>query len=191
MLLVTGSVEHSRQMLRRKSSMFDDSTSYAALLKERLKEVSHNIVGAEPVLPEDDTYDEVVKSDSVTLKSSIVKLKYANTYRMESYKKFQVHLVQARAEQILKDRVTKFNYDPEIYSPMSVSLASEILAAVKEMGFDRYKYIVRVLIVENKGQGLNMSSRWLWNVEKDNWASAVLKTPSLISLAVIFAVYFD
>lgn len=171
--------------------MFDDSNSYAALLKERMKDVSHNIVGSEPAIPDDETYDEVVKSDSVTLKSSIVKLKYANTYRMESNKKFQVHLVQAKAEQILKDRVTTINYDPEIYGPMSVSLASEILAAVKEMGFDRYKYIVRVLIVENKGQGLNMSSRWLWNVERDNWASAILKTSSLISLAVIFAVYFD
>ncbi|XP_069463541.1 dynein light chain Tctex-type protein 2 isoform X2 [Ambystoma mexicanum] len=149
-------IKMSKTPAKRKRSMFAERDSYAGLMKERMKDANHHIVATEPGISEEDGFDDLGRSDSITMKPSIVRLKYANTYRMEPHKKFQVHLVEAKAEQILKDKVTTITYDPEICAPLCISMANEILAAVKEMGFDRYKYVVRVTIAENKGQGMNL-----------------------------------
>uniref|UniRef100_A0A8D0GFM5 Tctex1 domain-containing protein 3 n=1 Tax=Sphenodon punctatus TaxID=8508 RepID=A0A8D0GFM5_SPHPU len=72
-----------------------------------------------------------------------------------------------------------------------MSLSEEILAAVKDLGFDRYKYVVQVFIVEKTGQSIQIASRWIWDVARDNWVSALHETEYLLSLALIIACYFE
>ncbi|XP_074524641.1 dynein light chain Tctex-type protein 2B isoform X1 [Halichoeres trimaculatus] len=64
-------------------------------------------------------------------------------------------------------------YDPEEVSELSRSLADCIKDKVKSSGFDRYKLVVQVVIGEQRGQGVKMSSKCLWDADTDNYAEDV------------------
>ncbi|CAM2111528.1 unnamed protein product [Caretta caretta] len=119
----------------RRLSMFEKD-SHAQLLKDRMRNSSHEVHGMEPM--DGESFAEFGKSEIFTLKTSMAKIKYANTYRMEPYRKFQAHLVRNKAQLIL-----------------------------------------------------TMSSRWVWDVARDNWVSAKCETESFISLALIMACYYE
>ena len=43
------------------------------------------------------------------------------------------------------------------------------------MGFPRYKFVCTVTIGEHKSQGIKVTSRCLWDMKTDNFASATFK----------------
>ncbi|XP_026936783.1 dynein light chain Tctex-type protein 2 isoform X3 [Sagmatias obliquidens] len=84
----------------RRPSMFEKE-AYAQILKERLRESIHDVQYVEP--PFDDAIADIGKE----WKSTLAKLKFANSYRMEPLKKFQAYSVEAKVQQILKVFVAK------------------------------------------------------------------------------------
>ncbi|KAM5284756.1 dynein light chain Tctex-type protein 2, partial [Hipposideros larvatus] len=69
---------------------------YAQILRERLKESSHDVQYIEPLF--DDSITDIGKE----WKSTLAKLRFANSYRMEPLKKFQAYSVETKVQQILK-----------------------------------------------------------------------------------------
>uniref|UniRef100_A0A8C2SU90 Dynein light chain Tctex-type 2 n=1 Tax=Coturnix japonica TaxID=93934 RepID=A0A8C2SU90_COTJA len=119
------------------------------------------------------------------------KIKYLNTYRLEPFNKFQDQLVRSKAQAILTNKLQETKYDAGSSPSLCTSLSEEILKATKEMGFDRYKYVVTVLIAEKAGQSINVASRWVWDVQRDTWVSAECETKTFIALALIMACYYE
>ncbi|XP_075780804.1 dynein light chain Tctex-type protein 2 isoform X2 [Pelodiscus sinensis] len=171
----------------RRLSMFEKD-NHAQVVKERMRSSSHEVHGMEPM--DNESFAEFGKSEIFSLKASMAKIKYANTYKMEPYRKFEANLVRNKAQQILT-RLQETNYNGDTSIFLCSSISEEILTAVKDMGFDRYKYLVTVLIVEKTGQAINISSRWVWDVARDNWVSAKCETESFVSLALIIACYYE
>ncbi|KAM7135824.1 dynein light chain Tctex-type protein 2 [Molossus nigricans] len=79
----------------RRPSMFEKE-AYAQILRERLRESSHDVQYVEP--PFDDSIADIGKE----WKSALAKFKFANSYRMEPVKKFQAHSVETKVQQILQ-----------------------------------------------------------------------------------------
>ncbi|CAM4536014.1 unnamed protein product, partial [Lepidochelys olivacea] len=125
---------------------------HAQILKDRMRNSSHEVHGMEPM--DGESFAEFGKSEIFTLKTSMAKIKYANTYRMEPYRKFQAHLVRNKAQLILTQRLQKTKYNGATSVFLCNSISEEILRAVKDMGFDRYKYVVTVLILQKTGQAI-------------------------------------
>ncbi|NXK44063.1 TC1D3 protein, partial [Chauna torquata] len=119
------------------------------------------------------------------------KIRYANTYRLESYNKFQDYLVRDKAQAILTNKLQQAKYDAVSSPSLCASISEEILTATKEMDFDRYKYVVSVLIVEKAGQAINVASRWVWDVQRDTWVSAECETETFVALALVMACYYE
>ncbi|NXI56550.1 TC1D3 protein, partial [Chloroceryle aenea] len=113
-----------------------------------------------------------------------------NTYRLEPRNKFQDYLVRAKAEAILMVELHQAKYDAISSPSLCASISEEILKAVKELNFDRYKYVVSVLIVEKADQAMNVASRWVWDAERDTWVSAKCETATFIALALVMACYY-
>ncbi|XP_030052262.1 dynein light chain Tctex-type protein 2 [Microcaecilia unicolor] len=174
----------------RRPSMFEVD-AFPQLMKERMRGVSHDVVCVEPGILEEGGDDDVAKAESVVWKASLPKFKFANTYRMEPKKKFLTNIVKTKIEQILKDGVQGTEYEPDLGRALALSVATDILAAVKKMEFDRYKYIVGVILIEKAGQGIHMSSRCLLDDKWDNWVSVVYETATCVALASVFAMYYE
>ncbi|XP_005377692.1 PREDICTED: tctex1 domain-containing protein 3 [Chinchilla lanigera] len=82
-------------------------------------------------------------------------------------------------------------YDDRGISHLSLQLADQILLAVKDFGYQRYKFVVKVLFIQKTGQAINVASRWIWDVAWDNWIEAKHETESYVALALVFAVYCE
>nr|KAF6508535.1 t-complex-associated-testis-expressed 3 [Rousettus aegyptiacus] len=168
----------------RRPSMFEKE-AYAQILRERLRESFHDVQYVEP--PFDDSIADIGKE----WKSALAKLRFANSYRMEPLKKFQAYAVEAKVQQLLKESLKDVKYDDKAFSHLSLELADRILIVVKEFGYYRYKFIIKVLFIQKAGQAINVASRWIWDVAWDSWVAAKHETETYVALALVFALYCE
>ncbi|CAM9883702.1 unnamed protein product [Bubo scandiacus] len=158
-------------------------------MKGKRTQSNYEALGMAPV--EEEYFTDSVKTKQLAFKANRVKIRYANTYRLESHNKFRDYLVRDRAQAILTNKLQQHKYDGVSSPSLCASISEEILKAVKELDFDRYKYVVSVLIVEKAGQAINVASRWVWDAERDTWVSAKYETETFIALALVMACYYD
>lgn len=52
-------------------------------------------------------------------------------------------------------------------------MVPSLLYGVTGLGFERYKYVVQVVLGEQHGAGVKIGSRCLWDADTDNYASDV------------------
>ncbi|KAM8745635.1 dynein light chain Tctex-type protein 2B [Acanthopagrus schlegelii] len=104
--------------------------------------------------------------------------------------KFKPAIVKECIREIVRERLSGMQYDPEEVPELSRSLAESIKDKVKHLGFDRYKLVVQVVIGEQRGQGVKMSSRCLWDADTDNYAEDVFMNDSLICVVAVFGSYY-
>ncbi|XP_059971228.1 dynein light chain Tctex-type protein 2 isoform X1 [Mesoplodon densirostris] len=168
----------------RRPSMFEKE-AYAQILRERLRESVHDVQYVEP------PFDDSIADTGKEWKCALAKLKFANSYRMEPLKKFQAYSVETKIQQILKENLKDVKYDDKVFSHLSLELADRILLAVKEFGFHRYKFIIKVLFIQKTGQAINIASRWIWDVAWDSWVAAKHETETYVALALVFALYCE
>ncbi|XP_041324952.1 dynein light chain Tctex-type protein 2 [Pyrgilauda ruficollis] len=119
------------------------------------------------------------------------KPKNRNTYRLEPRTKVQDGLLRDKAQAILTNKLQEATYDGASSPFLCASVSEEILNAVKELDYDRYKYVVSVLIVEKANQAMIVASRCLWDAQRDTWVSAKCETDTFIALALVMACYYD
>ncbi|KAF7667209.1 hypothetical protein LDENG_00072060 [Lucifuga dentata] len=116
----------------------------------------------------------------------------SNTYliRPNHQHKFKPAVVKACIREILRERLSGLQYNSEEVSDLSHSLTNSIKDKVKNVGFDRYKLVVQLVIGEQRGQGVKMSSKCLWDADTDNYAADVFMNDSLFCLVAVFGTYY-
>ncbi|CAB1424467.1 unnamed protein product [Pleuronectes platessa] len=103
--------------------------------------------------------------------------------------KFKPAVVKECIREIVREKLSGVQYDPEEVPQLSKTLADSVKEKVKNAGFDRYKLVVQVVIGEQRGQGVKMSSRCLWDADSDNYAEDVYLNDSLFCLVAVFGSY--
>ncbi|XP_030016996.1 dynein light chain Tctex-type 5 [Sphaeramia orbicularis] len=114
-----------------------------------------------------------------------------NTYRMGPDKRFSVPALTAILKDVLTSYLQEEKYEAEWARQMTKTLCEVIRARVKELGIPRYKTVILVHIGQLTGQGMQISSRCLWDAANDTFASYSLKNSSLFGVANVFCVYFE
>lgn len=104
--------------------------------------------------------------------------------------KFLPVTVENMIKRQLQFRLTDVTYS-ENCKEIAKDLSSEIKDRIKSLNFPRFKLVCNVIIMENKGQGVHVTSRSVWNADTDNFASYTFKNPSLIATAYVHGVYFE
>ncbi|KAJ3181248.1 Tctex1 domain-containing protein 2 [Geranomyces variabilis] len=116
---------------------------------------------------------------------------FENTYKMKPDQKFHSEPVRRITEDVLQRTLTKVKYDGEKIPLLCQQISNEILASVKKLDYDRYKYVVDVTIGEFKGQGIRVASRAIWDTTTDSYASASFKNATLFAVAMVFGCYYE
>ncbi|KAM9848573.1 dynein light chain Tctex-type protein 2B [Aulostomus maculatus] len=104
--------------------------------------------------------------------------------------KFKPAIVKEFIREIVRERLSGLEYDPDQVSELSRTLAECIKDKVKNAGFDRYKLVVQVVIGEQRGQGVKISSKCLWDADTDNYAEDVFMNGNLFCMVAVFGSYF-
>ncbi|KAL1023336.1 hypothetical protein UPYG_G00039400 [Umbra pygmaea] len=115
-----------------------------------------------------------------------------NTYviRPNYQHKFKPAVVKECIHDILRDQLSGVRYDPDEVPVLSRSLADCIKDKIKDVGFDRYKLVVQVVIGEQRGEGVKMSAKCFWDADTDSYAQDVFINDSLFCVAAAFGIYY-
>ncbi|CAH8539797.1 unnamed protein product [Schistosoma turkestanicum] len=104
--------------------------------------------------------------------------------------KFRPWAVKSIISRLLREQLEGEVYSPENTHEKCISLADEIkLTLKKSLSLQRYKYLVQVIIGEQKGQGVKVARRCYWDSDTDHYAEASFVNDSLFCVAFALGVY--
>eukprot|EP01112_Ceratiomyxa_fruticulosa_P022957 TRINITY_DN8580_c0_g1_i1.p1 TRINITY_DN8580_c0_g1~~TRINITY_DN8580_c0_g1_i1.p1 ORF type:complete len:130 (-),score=15.67 TRINITY_DN8580_c0_g1_i1:29-418(-) len=114
-----------------------------------------------------------------------------NTYQIRpNFKnKFRSAIVKDILHSILNERLTGTLYHSENTSQLCREISDEIKGKLKELNLARYKYIVQVVIGEQRGEGVKMAARCFWDADTDNYATETFINESLFCVAAAYGVF--
>ncbi|XP_024607819.1 tctex1 domain-containing protein 2 isoform X3 [Neophocaena asiaeorientalis asiaeorientalis] len=90
-----------------------------------------------------------------------------NTYILRPIfqQRFRPSVVRDCIHAVLKEELANAEYSPEEMPQLTKRLSENIKDKLKEMGFDRYKMVVQVVIGEQRGEGVFPSDLSMKNLE--------------------------
>jgi len=120
-------------------------------------------------------------------------VKLQNTYKVgpNEDEKFNRCTVQNKLANILESFLAGEKYDEKKSPIMARNLTEVIRGRMRELAFPRYKIVVNVMIGHNNGQGMNCSSKFLWDDKNDNFATATYKGGNLFAIASVYGLFFE
>uniref|UniRef100_A0A8C5A906 Tctex1 domain-containing protein 2 n=1 Tax=Gadus morhua TaxID=8049 RepID=A0A8C5A906_GADMO len=107
----------------------------------------------------------------------------------ETLFRFKPVIVKACIREILREQLSGVQYEPEEVPALSRALAESIKNKLKDAGFERYKFVVQVVIGEQRGEGVKMASRCFWDADTDSYAEDLFMNESLFCVAAAFGCY--
>jgi len=99
--------------------------------------------------------------------------------------------VQQLLKQIIIPQLTGVSYDPDQSPQLAKDLASSIKNQLKQLNLPRYKFLVQVVLGENRGAGVRCGARCLWDQQTDKLADFKFQNVSLIVSLYTFDNYDD
>ena len=116
-----------------------------------------------------------------------------NTYKMvpDEGSGFSVAKVRDAVAKLLEDECTDLTYDQDISSKLTCILAERIKDKVKELGFNRHKIAVNLIVGQVGDQGIEVASRCCWNPATDNYSCVTYKNKTMMVVALIYGMYFE
>lgn len=125
-------------------------------------------------------------------KSEIIEQELLHSYslRPKISQKFRSADVKEILHTILTSHLTDKEFNMETCSDWTKSICSDIKEKLKNMNYDRYKFVVQCVIGEQRGAGINMSGRCFWDSDTDNYAESIYMNESLFCVAAAYAVYY-
>ncbi|XP_026284120.1 dynein light chain Tctex-type protein 2B-like [Frankliniella occidentalis] len=103
--------------------------------------------------------------------------------------KFRPQAAKEAIQSLLTEQLSGKVYANENVDDLTKSVAKLALERVKAMEFQRYKLLVQVVLGEQRGAGVRMGARCMWDAEADSYASAEYANDSLFCVVTVFAVF--
>lgn len=115
-----------------------------------------------------------------------------NTYmiRPNFLYKFRPADVKETIHIVLNEMLADKQYDAEETTNWCKNISDEIKNRLKDKGMERYKFIVQVVIGEQRGEGVKMACRCFWDSDTDNYSQDIFMNDSLFCVAAAFGVFY-
>lgn len=80
-------------------------------------------------------------------------------------------------------------YDGEKCNEMAKTLAGVIRNQLRDLNYDRYKYLVQVMIGERREQGVRSGCRTFWDTNTDSHVTENFINDNIFCVASAYAIY--
>eukprot|EP01105_Mastigella_eilhardi_P022761 TRINITY_DN565_c0_g1_i1.p2 TRINITY_DN565_c0_g1~~TRINITY_DN565_c0_g1_i1.p2 ORF type:complete len:156 (-),score=55.67 TRINITY_DN565_c0_g1_i1:149-568(-) len=115
----------------------------------------------------------------------------AYTIRPPFDKKFRSAMVQPLLHNLLAERLRGTSYDPENTPKLTKELADDIKKILKgQPNLERYKFVVQVVIGEQRGEGVKMACRCFWDSDADGFAKETFVNDSLFCVVTAYGIFY-
>lgn len=114
-----------------------------------------------------------------------------NSYKIRpNFKqKFRPVAVKALIHDVLNEELSGKQYSSEECTAWTKTLSEAIKTRVKDLNLDRYKILVQVVIGEQRGEGVKVACRCLWDSDTDNYAQDIFMTDTFFCVVSVYGVY--
>ena len=102
---------------------------------------------------------------------------------------FKPSVIEKLLHQMLQEKLQDKVYDQDNTPIWTRELSDEIRVELKKLGMDRYKFLVQVVVGEQRGAGVRMASRSLWDSKTDGLATASFVNEHLFCTATAIGIY--
>eukprot|EP01031_Cornospumella_fuschlensis_P043783 gene43783-53543_t len=112
-----------------------------------------------------------------------------NIIKLSYREKVPIGAMKEIIHECVYERLSNQQYEGEKCHEAAKQLADLIRNRLKNLGYDRYKFIVQVLIGERREQGVYFGTRCFWDSNTDNQASDNFTNDHIFCVATAYAVY--
>lgn len=81
-------------------------------------------------------------------------------------------------------------YNSQAVADWTKALSTKVCRRLQDLGFEGYKYVVQVVIGEQRGEGFRMCCRCLWDSDTDGYVSDFFSNDTLFCTCLVLAVYY-
>ncbi|XP_064484932.1 dynein light chain Tctex-type protein 2B-like isoform X1 [Ornithodoros turicata] len=126
--------------------------------------------------------------------------------RPETGKRFSRHAAKDCLHTLLAEELENRVYNCEAIPDWTKALSTKVCQrlqgtrflpkhsasfdGISDLGFERYKYVVQVVIGEHRGEGFRMSCRCLWDSDTDGYVSEFFSNDTLFCVCLVLAAYY-
>eukprot|EP00993_Chasmostoma_nieuportense_P006632 NODE_7275_length_451_cov_7.765432_g7109_i0.p2 GENE.NODE_7275_length_451_cov_7.765432_g7109_i0~~NODE_7275_length_451_cov_7.765432_g7109_i0.p2 ORF type:complete len:133 (+),score=49.14 NODE_7275_length_451_cov_7.765432_g7109_i0:37-399(+) len=113
----------------------------------------------------------------------------AFSLRPNHKKKFRAPVVKEIIKKVLQEKLDGQDYHADNVTNYTKEIADLIRDRLKDLGWDRYKYVVQCVVGEQRGEGLKMGCRCFWDSDTDNYAEEMYISKTCFCVATVFGIY--
>jgi hypothetical protein len=103
---------------------------------------------------------------------------------------FNCQDVKKRIHEILHENLHDKQYDLNQCNSLTKNLSNIIKDSLKTFGYERYKFIIQIIICQEYNENLQMACRSYWDSQTDRFAQSIYINQFLICIATAFAVFY-
>ena len=135
--------------------------------------------------------DRNVSSEKLEVENSELQSSSQQSFQIRPHlaDKFRPQAVKEMAQNILSEQLTGKIYANEDVAELTKAIAGLVNEGVTAMDFKRYKLVVQVVLGEQRGAGVKMGARCMWDSDADSYTSAEYENDTLFCVVAVFAVF--
>ncbi|XP_052755796.1 dynein light chain Tctex-type 5-A-like isoform X3 [Galleria mellonella] len=116
---------------------------------------------------------------------------YQPTYQLNPKKRFDAEQIQKILQRVVSYELNEVEYSEKQIPELCLSLAETLRNAIKEENYNRYRIIVMVSIGQRRQQSVHIFHSFLWDHERDAFATFNYENCHLFANVVVYGVYLD
>lgn len=116
----------------------------------------------------------------------------SNSYKIRPNFKQQFRPVAVKAiiHDVLHEELSGKQYNSEEATSWSKHISDTVKEKLKDLDLERYKFVVQVVIGEQRGEGVKVACRCLWDSDTDNYAQDIFMNDTLFCVVAAFGVFY-
>ncbi|KAI5642486.1 tctex-1 family domain-containing protein [Phthorimaea operculella] len=119
-------------------------------------------------------------------------LTYLPTYQLEPHRPFKTAAVQQVVDAMVDEFCPRgYKYNPTESPKLAMTMALDIMRAIKAMNFDRYRIIVVVTVGQKRSQSYTNTISFIWDGLWDRYVDTHREFTTCIIQVTVFGVYYD
>lgn len=105
-------------------------------------------------------------------------------------KLFNCQEIKSCIHEILHQHLHDQSYDSHQCNTLVKTLSNSIKDSLKTLGYERYKFIIQIVIYPENADPLQMICRSYWDDQTDRFAQSIYMNSFLICIATAFGVFY-
>ncbi|XP_013187539.1 dynein light chain Tctex-type 5 isoform X2 [Amyelois transitella] len=116
---------------------------------------------------------------------------YQPTYQLNPKKRFKEDDVKKILKRVVDPELEEVEYSEKEVPEVILNLAEIVRNAIKDENYNRYRILVTVTIGQRRQQSVQMFHSFLWDHERDGFATHNYENPHIFANVTVYAVYLD